>query len=141
MCGVFGFILAQGSEVSQKSIHSILNNFFKLSDVQAKSILEIRLSRLTNLERSKLAEDLYECVKMIEDYLEILSSSKRLNSVLTDELNEINSKINSPRLSFKRSSTSLVLFSFTLDTFLLKSLQNWSKTFTQFSLPEVISSN
>ncbi|RPG01914.1 MAG: hypothetical protein CBC23_004115 [Rhodospirillaceae bacterium TMED63] len=32
MCGVFGFILAPGSEVSQKSIHSILNNFFKLSE-------------------------------------------------------------------------------------------------------------
>ena len=34
---------------------------------------------------------------MIEDYLEILSSPKRLNSVLINELNEINSKINSPR--------------------------------------------
>ena len=75
----------------------IEKNFFKLSDIQAKSILEIRLSRLTNLERSKLSEDLYECVKMIEDYLEILSSPKRLNSVLINELNEINSKINSPR--------------------------------------------
>ena len=68
---------------------------FKLSDIQAKSILEIRLSRLTNLERSKLSEDLHECIKMIEDYLEILSSSKRLNSVLINELNEINSKIDS----------------------------------------------
>ncbi len=72
-------------------------NFFKLTDIQAKSILEIRLSRLTNLERSKLSEDLYECAKMIEDYLDILSSPKRLDSVLIGELNEINSKMNSPR--------------------------------------------
>ena len=55
------------------------------------------MSRLTSLERSKLSEDLNECVKLIEDYLEILSSPKRLNSELTNELIEINSKINSPR--------------------------------------------
>tara|TARA_B100000287_G_scaffold297620_1_gene280770 strand:+ start:3044 stop:5698 length:2655 start_codon:yes stop_codon:yes gene_type:complete len=70
---------------------------FKLSEVQAKSILEIRLSRLTGLERTKLSDDLKECVKLIEDYLDILSSSERLNSELTNELNEIKEKINSPR--------------------------------------------
>ena len=89
------FILSFINSENNNSL--IEKKFFKLSDVQARSILEIRLSRLTSLERSKLSEDLHECVKMIEDYLEILSSSKRLNSVLTDELNEINSKINSPR--------------------------------------------
>ena len=70
---------------------------FKLSEAQAKSILEIRLSRLTGLERTKLSDDLKECVKLIEDYLDILSSSERLNSELTNELNEIKEKINSPR--------------------------------------------
>ena len=70
---------------------------FKLSEVQAKSILEIRLSRLTGLERTKLSDDLKECVKLIEDYLDILSSSERLNSEITNELNEIKEKINSPR--------------------------------------------
>ena len=70
---------------------------FKLSEGQAKSILEIRLSRLTGLERTKLSDDLKECVKLIEDYLDILSSSERLNSELTNELNEIKEKINSPR--------------------------------------------
>ena len=70
---------------------------FKLSEVQAKSILEIRLSRLTGLERTKLSDDLKECVKLIEDYLNILSSSERLNSEITNELNEIKEKINSPR--------------------------------------------
>ena len=89
------FILSFINSENNKSL--VEKNFFKLSDVQARSILEIRLSRLTSLERSKLSEDLKECVKLIEDYLEILSSSNRLNSELTNELIEINSKINSPR--------------------------------------------
>ena len=67
---------------------------FKLSEVQAKSILEIRLSRLTGLERTKLSDDLKECVKLIEDYLNIfVSSSERLNSEITNELNEIKEKL------------------------------------------------
>ena len=89
------FILSFINSENNNSL--VEKNFFKLSDVQARSILEIRLSRLTSLERSKLSDDLHECVKLIKDYLEILSSSKRLNSELTNELIEINSKINSPR--------------------------------------------
>ncbi len=72
-------------------------NHFKLSDSQAKSILEIKLSRLTNLERVKLIEDLKQCVSLIADYLDILSSKARLNSELTKELTEINEKFLSPR--------------------------------------------
>ena len=73
------------------------NKFFRLSETQAKAILEIKLSRLTSLERNKLSDDLGECVRLIEDYLDILSSSQRLNSELTNELNNIQNKINSPR--------------------------------------------
>ena len=51
------------------------------------------------------------------------------------------SNISFPRLSFKRSKTSLVLFSLTFETFLLKSTQNSSRTLTQSSFPAVISSN
>ncbi len=75
----------------------ISGNHFTLSDSQAKSILEIKLSRLTNLERVKLIDDLKECVSLIADYLDILSSNVRLNNELTKELTEINEKILSPR--------------------------------------------
>ncbi len=75
----------------------ISENFFKLSESQSKSILEIKLSRLTNLERVKLVDDLKECVNLIADYLDILSSKKRLNSELIKELTEIDKKIESPR--------------------------------------------
>ena len=75
----------------------ISENHFRLSDSQAKSILEIKLSRLTNLERVKLIDDLKECVSLIADYLDILSSNVRLNNELTKELTEINEKFLSPR--------------------------------------------
>ena len=75
----------------------ISENHFTLSDSQAKSILEIKLSRLTNLERVKLIDDLKECVSLIADYLDILSSKVRLNNELTKELTEINEKFLSPR--------------------------------------------
>ena len=75
----------------------ISDNYFRLSESQAKSILEIKLSRLTNLERVKLVDDLKECVNLISDYLDILSSKNRLNSQLIKELTEINEKIQSPR--------------------------------------------
>ena len=60
----------------------ISENIFKLSESQSKSILEIKLSRLTNLERVKLVDDLKECVNLIADYLDILSSKKDLNNEL-----------------------------------------------------------
>ena len=52
---------------------------------------------MTNLERVKLVDDLKECVNLISDYLDILSSKNRLNSELIKELTEINEKIQSPR--------------------------------------------
>ncbi len=87
------------SFIKDENPELISNNYFILSEVQAKSILEIRLSRLTGLERDKLSDDLKECVKLITEYLSILSSSKKLNEVLTEELTEIKNKINSDRLT------------------------------------------
>ena len=87
------------SFIKDENPELISNNYFILSEVQAKSILEIRLSRLTGLERDKLSDDLKDCVKLITEYLSILSSSKKLNEVLIEELIEIKNKINSDRLT------------------------------------------
>jgi DNA gyrase subunit A len=75
----------------------IQDGYFKFSEAQSKSILEIRLSKLTGLERNKLTDDLKECVRLIEEYLTILSSKSKLNEVLSAELLEIKTKINSER--------------------------------------------
>ena len=60
--------------------------------ILTKSILEIKLSRLTNLERVKLIDDLKECVSLIADYLDILSSNVRLNNELTKSLLKLTKK-------------------------------------------------
>ena len=77
----------------------IEDGYFKLTEYQAKSILEIKLSRLTGLERSKLSSDIQECVKLINEYLKILSSKQKLNEVIISELIQIKDKINSTRLT------------------------------------------
>ncbi|MBK94009.1 MAG: DNA gyrase subunit A [Rickettsiales bacterium] len=73
------------------------NDKYKLSDEQAKNILELRLSKLTNLERNKISDELEECSKKIKLYLEILSSYEKLNSVIKEELNNVKDKIQSSR--------------------------------------------
>jgi len=62
---------------------------YRLSDDQAKAILELRLHRLTGLERDKIAQDLREIVEQIAAYLEILRSRERLTSVMLDELDAV----------------------------------------------------
>ena len=75
----------------------IKSGSFKITDTQAKAILEIKLSRLTGLERSKLINDLKECVKLINNFLKILSSKDRLNEVIIEELHQIKEKIGTSR--------------------------------------------
>ena len=62
---------------------------YKLSLVQAKAILELRLSRLTALETDKLNEEYEELVEQIKELQEILSNDKRLTKVVKEELIEI----------------------------------------------------
>ena len=68
-----------------------------LSDRQARAILELRLQRLTGMEREKLQEEAKEIQVRIEDYLEILASRPRRMEVLTEELIEIRDKFADPR--------------------------------------------
>ena len=62
---------------------------YKLSIVQAKAILELRLSRLTALETDKLNDEYEELVKQIKELQEILSNESRLVSVVKEELVEV----------------------------------------------------
>ena len=73
------------------------NDKYKLSDDQAKNILELRLSKLTNLERNKISDELEECSEKIKLYLEILGSYEKLNSVIKEELNNVKDRIKSSR--------------------------------------------
>ncbi|NDB83231.1 MAG: DNA topoisomerase (ATP-hydrolyzing) subunit A [Alphaproteobacteria bacterium] len=70
-----------------------------LTEVQTKSILEMRLQRLTAMEKNKIEEDLMELKQQISDYLFILSSREKLLSIIRDELMEVREEFATPRLT------------------------------------------
>jgi DNA gyrase subunit A len=70
---------------------------FSLSDIQAKAILEMRLQRLTGLERDKLQSEYDELMREIADLKEILASEERKRQVIKDELMDIRTRYGDPR--------------------------------------------
>ncbi|MEZ0537075.1 DNA gyrase subunit A [Caldicellulosiruptoraceae bacterium PP1] len=70
---------------------------FSFSEVQAQAILDMRLQRLTGLERQKIEEELAELIKMIEYYKNILSSETLVKEIIKKEILEIKQKYNDER--------------------------------------------
>jgi len=70
---------------------------FKLSEVQAKAILDMRLQRLTGLERKKVEEEYRETLKAIERLKRILESDSLRRELLADELKKIKKEFGDPR--------------------------------------------
>jgi len=72
--------------------HQLLVEKFELSDVQAKAVLDMRLARLTGLERDKIVADHQEITKQIADLQDILAKSERVTAIIKEELNELREK-------------------------------------------------
>ena len=70
---------------------------YRLSEVQARAILDLRLQRLTGLEREKIGDELRALGEKIAEYLAILASRARLLEVLRGELLEIKERFGTPR--------------------------------------------
>ncbi|MFW5835094.1 MAG: DNA gyrase C-terminal beta-propeller domain-containing protein, partial [Pseudomonadota bacterium] len=70
---------------------------YRLSEVQAKAILDLRLQRLTALERQKLEDEIKELGERIAELLSILRSREKLLTVLKDELALVKAKFATPR--------------------------------------------
>lgn len=70
-----------------------------LTELQAKTILEMRLQRLTAIEKNKLENDITELGNEINVYLEIISSRDKLLSILKEELIRIKENFSTPRLT------------------------------------------
>jgi len=70
---------------------------YRLSEAQARAILDLRLQRLTALERDKIADELKELARSITDFLEILGSRARRMEILRTELTEIKEQFVTPR--------------------------------------------
>ena len=77
----------------------IKDGTYKMSEAQAKAILDLRLHRLTGLERDKIGGELKEIVAQIADLLDILSSRPRLMNIMKDELTAIKEQFATPRRS------------------------------------------
>ncbi len=72
---------------------------FQLSELQAKAILEMRLQRLTGLQREELELEYAELLKKIEFLRSVLADTEVLKSVLVDEISEIKQNYATPRLT------------------------------------------
>ena len=70
---------------------------FGLSEIQAKAILDMRLGRLTGLQREKLEEELKMLLELIAELESILKSEDKLNTIIRDELLETKEKYDEPR--------------------------------------------
>jgi len=91
-----GYIIALDNideviEVIKKSrdVETAKNNLmrrFKLSEIQAKAILDMRLQRLTGLERKKIEDEYKEVIKLIEKLKNILASEEKRYLIIKDEL-------------------------------------------------------
>ena len=72
---------------------------FGLSLVQASAILDMKLQRLTGLERDKIEAELAQLMKEIDRLSSILKSEELLNALIKEELEEIKNKFSTPRLT------------------------------------------
>ena len=73
------------------------NGLYRLSETQAKAILDLKLQRLTGLERDKIHEELMTIGEDIKEYLSILSSREKLYGIMRDELVAIKDEYATPR--------------------------------------------
>lgn len=80
--------LIRASKSPQEAKAGLMKSF-KLSEPQAQAILDMRLQRLTGLERDKIIDEYREVLKLIKSLEEILASETLLMGVVVDELKEI----------------------------------------------------
>ena len=70
---------------------------FKLSEIQANAILEMRLQRLTGLERAKIEQEYLEIIQLIEKLRSILASEKKMLGIIQDEVRRLREKYGDDR--------------------------------------------
>ncbi|AWJ91455.1 DNA gyrase subunit A (plasmid) [Azospirillum baldaniorum] len=73
------------------------NGTYRLSEEQARAILDLRLHRLTGLERDRIGAELKDVTDQIADYLETLANRAKLLGILRDELVEMKERFGTPR--------------------------------------------
>lgn len=82
---------------SPKEANKALRTQFALTDIQAKAILDMRLQKLTGLERDKVELEYNDIASKIEDFREILSNRGKQTSIIKEELKEIEKRYGDER--------------------------------------------
>lgn len=82
---------------TKEDAHAALMERFKLSDLQATAILEMRLQTLAGLERAKIEDELAEKLKLIAELEGILADPKKVTKIMQDEFQEIIDKYGDDR--------------------------------------------
>ena len=88
--------LIRAAKSDEEAREGLMNNF-KLSEVQANAILEMKLRRLTGLEREKIENELNDLLKLIDELRGILASDSKILEVIKNELLEIKDKYGDER--------------------------------------------
>ncbi len=88
--------LIKASKSDEEAMNKLMANY-SLSEAQAQAILELKLRRLTGLERSKIEEELAELIALIEDLKDILSKESRIWDIIKNEMIEIRDKYGDER--------------------------------------------
>ena len=88
--------LIRGSKTDDIAREGLMKQF-GLTEIQANAILEMKLRRLTGLEREKIEEELAELLKKIDEYNAILASDQLVLNIIKDELTEIKEKYSDER--------------------------------------------
>ena len=88
--------IIRGSKTDQEAKDKLMSNF-ALTSIQSDAILEMKLRRLTGLERDKIESELAELLKKIEEYKAILASEEKVLAIIKEELIEIKNKYSDDR--------------------------------------------
>ncbi len=88
--------LIKSAKNDEEAMNGLRNNY-KLSEAQAQAILEMKLRRLTGLERDKIENELQELLAEIEELKAILASEARVLQIIKDEMTEIKNKYGDER--------------------------------------------
>jgi len=90
--------IIKASENADDAKNNLIKRF-KLTEIQSKAIVEMRLRQLTGLEQDKLRNEFEEIKKLIKDLKDILDNEPRRMSIISEELNEIKEKYGDERRS------------------------------------------
>lgn len=87
---------SESDEIAKKTLMERLG----LTEIQTEAILEMRLRRLTGLEKAKIIEELEELLKKIEEYKAILADDQLVLNIIKEELTEIKEKYSDERRTY-----------------------------------------